>query len=284
MIKSLLILCFFLLSLFTTGQELKIKNRDPDALTGSVFAVTIADNSLSFQEREKKIWKEIRSGNIPGFYRKLIQIKDTVNLGNKVYDVSYYVLPDYLAVGSDSDYFYCPMSPVLAQHVARFFKCALPTRKMVDQIYQAALVKMTPEPVPPSNEMNTVPVFIRHNDLVHAQRKKTKDRFPLGSLVAGNKKDVVISNKIYPDNNHLKVVIYGWHKPDGKPIQPLYGGHTADWVDYSHGIRLVQRKINVNGRGMKIRRVLKSRELHLLLSDEGIISKPSYPRKYPEAP
>ena len=53
-----------------------------------------------------------------------------------------------------------------------------------------------------------------------------------------------------------KVAIYGWHKPDGKPIQPLYTGHTASWVDYSHGIRLVSRRMTVNGEAKTIDEVL----------------------------
>jgi len=278
--KFFLILNILLITLSAAGQALHIRKRDPEALTGSEFAESIAGSSLTLKEREKKIRREIRSGNIPNFYRTLIPIKDTVRADDRTCFVSYDVLPDYLAIGSDDDYFYCPMSPILAQRVARFLKCSLPTRKMVDQIYQAAEVKMVPEPIPPSDTMNTVPVFIRHNNLVHAQRMNLLSKFPLGDLVAGNKKDVVISNKIYREDGRLRVVIYGWHQPGGKPIQPLYGGHTADWVDYSHGIRLVQKKVNINGKIYKIRKVLRSPELFFILSDKGIIRKPFYSVSY----
>jgi len=52
----------------------------------------------------------------------------------------YYVLPDYLAVGSDQNYFLCPMTPILAQRIADYAECTLPTRKMVNEIYFQAKV------------------------------------------------------------------------------------------------------------------------------------------------
>ena len=75
-----------------------------------------------------------------------------------------------------------------------------------------------------------------------------------GALVAGDKKDVVIANKVFATPG--KVAIYGWHKPDGKPSQPLYTGHADSWVDYSHGIRLVSRWLLVNGVATTIDEVL----------------------------
>jgi hypothetical protein len=155
----------------------------------------------------------------------------------------------------------------------------MPTRKMSDRIYQNAVVKMVPEPIPPSPKMITLPVFIKHNELVHAQRAGSLSDHPLGSLVAGNKKDIVISNKIYAPDGKPRVVIYGWHKIDGKAIQPMYNGHTSIHVDYSHGIRLVQNKVWVDGKKTEIKKILQSPELNALLSDEGIIEKPFYPSK-----
>lgn len=123
--------------------------------------------------------------------------------------------------------------------------------------------------------MITVPVFQDHNKLVHEQLIRVGAK--PGSLVAGNKKDVVISNKITAVDGTLRVVIYGWHKPDGKAIQPLYNGHKYDWVDYSHGIRLIQNQVYLNGCKTTIKKILKSKKLNVLLSDEGIISVSKYP-------
>lgn len=276
---------YFLLSLLiisyvsSAGQELKLRKRSIKALSGTEFAKTISDPSLSLLDREDIIFNEIRSGNIPEFYRALVEIRDTIRDLGRTQTIRYFVLPDYMAIGSDNDYFYCPMRPQLAQKLADLMKASLPTRKISNRIYQSAPVKMVPEPIPPSPQMITIPVFEKHNEMVNTQRKLTIDKYPLGSLVAGNKKDVVISNKIHNDKGELRVVIYGWHKPDGKPIQPLYNGHSTVHVDYSHGIRLVQNKVWVNGKKTSLQKVLKSENLHPLLSDEGLISFPFYPKE-----
>ena len=210
-----ILLCLLTISYFSSiGQELKLKKRSANALTGTEFSKSIRDSALSLSDREHIIFNEIRSGNIPEFYRTLVEIRVTVAVLEKIHTIRYFVLPDFIAIGSDDNFFYCPMRPQLAQKVANLMKASLPTRKISNQIYQNALVKMVPEPIPPSPQMITIPVFEKHNQLVNAQRKLTINKHPLGSLVAGNKKDVVISNKIYNDKGELRVVIYGWHKLD----------------------------------------------------------------------
>lgn len=68
---------------------------------------------------------------------------------------------------------------------------------------------------------------------------------------------------------------------DGKAIQPVYNKHTNTWVDYSHGIRLVQQKLIINENGIEykttVKKVLTSTTKSYLLSDEGVIEKPFYP-------
>ncbi|MDO8992984.1 hypothetical protein [Daejeonella sp.] len=275
--KYVLLLFISICTIDCYSQHLKLKKRVSNALNGSDFSRSIRDSSLSLEDRESIIFNEIRSGNIPRFYRKLSVIRDTAMIIGQLQTIRYYVLPDFLAIGSDSDYFYCPMRPQLAQKVADFLDCSLPTRKISDRIYHTAKVKMMPQPIPPSKAMITVPVFERHTRMVQQQREQSIKQFPLGSLVAGNKKDVVISNMIFNSKNQLRVAIYGWHKPDGKAIQPLHNGHTTDHVDYSHGIRLVQNKLWINGKKSTLRAILGSETLHPLLSDEGMISKAYYP-------
>ena len=275
--KYVLLLFFSILVVECHSQHLKLKKRAANALSGSEFSKSIRDSSLSLEKREEIIFNEIQSGNIPSFYRKLAVIRDTAMIMGQLQTIRYYVLPDYLAIGSDSDYFYCPMRPQLAQKVADLLDCSLPTRKISDRIYYTAKVKMMPQPIPPSKAMITVPVFERHTRMVHQQREQSIRQYPLGNLVAGNKKDVVISNMIYNSKNQLRVAIYGWHKPDGKAIQPLHNGHTTDHVDYSHGIRLIQNKLWLNGKKSTVRAILESQNLHPLLSDEGMIRTAYYP-------
>lgn len=263
------------------AQRLKLKPRGAAALTGSEFAAVISDTSLSQAERERLIFRQFKTGNVPDFLRKLVKITDTAKVDGRAVEVTYYATPDYLAIGSSRDYFYCPMTPMLAQRIASLAGCSLPTAKMVDKIYREATVKLVPQPIPPSEAMTTVPVFLQHNRMVQEQRK-TKGGNP-GELTAGHKKDIVISSKIYSAGKP-RVVIYGWHKPDGKPIQPLYNGHSPEWADYSHGVRLISNTVSVNGREMRLQKILKSPELHSLLSCEGLIATPYYPRTHDTKP
>ena len=98
---------------------------------------------------------------------------------------------------------------------------------------------------------------------------------PRGALVAGTKKDVVIAKAVFEMPG--RVAIYGWHYPDGKPIQPVYTGHTASWVDYSHGVRLVRRSLIVNGEPTTFDAVLADPHLAPLLSNEGVMTRTRYP-------
>jgi len=275
--KYVLLLFFSICAVDCHSQRLKLQKRAADAVSGSEFSKSISDSTLLLEEREDIIFEEIRSGNIPSFYRKLSVIRDTAIINGQTLRIRYYVLPDFLAIGSDSDYFYCPMRPQLAQRLADLLNCSLPTRKISDKIYQNAAIKMMPQPIPPSKAMITIPEFERHTIMVNQQREQSIRKYPLGKLIAGNKKDIIISNMIFNAKNQLRVVIYGWHKSDGKAIQPLYNGHTTDHVDYSHGIRLIQNKLWINGKKTSLKEVLQSETLHPLLSDEGIIEKPFYP-------
>jgi hypothetical protein len=275
-----LLLMLMLFSFGAQAQVLKIKPRQKNALGGAAFAKSISDTSISFEEREKRIYKEVISGNIPQAYRNLAPVIDTIVVGYaKIILVKYYVLPDYLAIGSDSDYFYCPLTPGMAQRIANKLKCTLPTKQLVDRIYQQAAIKLEPQPIPPSPAMTTVPVFMRHNQMVIHQRDSIYGNHKAGKLVAGNKKDVIISNKIYNDTSDFHVVIYGWHRLNGKAIQPVYAKHLSNWADYSHGIRLIQNKLWINGEETTWKKVLRSEGPDTSFSDEGAIRKPFYPDK-----
>jgi hypothetical protein len=268
-----------LIAINTQAQTLKIRDRKPDALTGSQFARSISDTTITLAQRERIIYKAIKKGNVPRFYRKLVLVTDTAKIDGKVDTISYYVLPDYTAIGTDTDYFYCPMTPALAQRVANKLKCSLPTRKMVDNIYRAAKIKLAPLPIPPSKAMATISAFVRHNQMVKAQRDSLGALYRQDELVDGDKKNVIISNRIYNDTSNYHVVIYGWHKLTGRAIQPVYAKHLNSWADYSHGIRLIQRAVWVNGKKTSIKKVLRNEHLNILLSDEGMIKKPFYPTK-----
>ena len=236
-----------------TARAAGIPDRPANAPGGRAFAESIAD--LPPKAREAAIVQEITRGNVPAFLRKFVTIR--------IDGCAYEVMPDYLAIGSDEDFVRMPMTPQSATAIADAFGCALPTRKMVNDIYAQAQVKLEPRPMTEKRE--EVETFIAHNDIIESQRKGKE----LGLLVAGHKKDIVLSNRLKekPD----RVAIYGWHKPDGKPIQPLYVGHVDWYVDYSHGIRLVRRTVTVDGKPRPIDDVLRDPGLYKCLTDEGAI-------------
>jgi hypothetical protein len=104
-------------------------------------------------------------------------------------------------------------------------------------------VLAAPRPIAPSDSMTSLSVFLVHRDRLMAQRDSLG--VPAGAWVAGHKKDVVITSTLFDKEG--RVAIYGWHRENGSPIQPLYTGHGDSWVDYSHGIRLVSRRIRIDG-------------------------------------
>ena len=256
------------------AQKLPLPPRANDAISGSTFKNKV--EVLSLEDRENNIYQEVLKGNVPNFLRELTPISFSKSIKDSTYVVTYFVLPDYLAVGSDTDYFLMPMTPILAQKIAKAIGFTLPTKQMVDQIWSNASLKMAPTPIPPSPQMTTIPVMWEHNMLLQRQRKEALLQAPLGVLVAGHKKDVIISNKIY-ENSSKPVVIYGWHYQNGTPIQPVYARHSETYADYSHGIRLVQDSALINHKVHLITSVLQDADKSALFSDEGVIDKPFYP-------
>jgi hypothetical protein len=259
-----------------SGQTLNLPSRPPDAMAGSLFTNLIA--YASREDREDWIYAQVTGGNVPAWLRPLKPINTSI----AGHSGTYFVTPDYLAVGSDQDYFLTPCTPILAQRLATRLGCSLPTRRMENLIWTNAELKLGDQPITASPAMTTVPVFAWHNYMVRTQRNAFTNSYPLGSLVSGDKKDVVISTRIYSDfavpSITKPVVIYGWHRISqaGTVWQPLYNGHEETYADYSHGIRLVQSAMTVDGATNGVANVLQSATLNGLLSDEGVIPLPYY--------
>lgn len=254
-------------------RRLNIPANNGKAEPGSVFMQRIS--SLSLEEREGEIYKALATGNIPRFLR------NTVTLSGCFYDfegilhrIIYEVMPDYLSVGTDDDYCRIPMNPYTAQKLADEFGGSLLTSGMSDHIYSMAEIKLKPfNYVPAGNANESVQKFIEHSAQIDFQMKEADGR--KGQLVAGIKKDVILSRDIAlkPD----KVVIYGWHNPGGEPIQPVYSGHIWWYVDYSHGIRLVNNQVIIDGKPALLSEILKDKLLFRIFSNENLpMEKPYY--------
>lgn len=227
--------------------------------TGTEFFKTVA--SWNRVARDSLAVQEILSGNIPGFLQEFVPVySQIIDSTGSLHRAVLYVLPDYLSVGTDADWARIPLTPMAAQKIADSFNCFLPTRKLVDLIYQQATVQL--EPVPMYAFRDSSVTMWQHHLIIEGQRKGRK------GLIAGIKKDIVLSSKISRDVKPDREAIYGWHQLNGKPIQPLYSGHINWWVDYSHGIRLIYRKIKVDGNDMDYIDILKHPVLKKLLCDE----------------
>ena len=102
------------------GQTIPFPPRQDHFLTGSRFAEKIRD--LEPEEREIEIIGQFTMGNVPYFLRKTIPVTITGTIRGIEYLLTCHVLPDYLAIGSDEDYFLVPMTPGSAQEIADIVK------------------------------------------------------------------------------------------------------------------------------------------------------------------
>jgi hypothetical protein len=115
--------------------------------------------------------------------------------------------------------------------------------------------------------MRSTTYYQNHNRKIAEQR--VAHDIALGSLVAGHKKDVVITNRLARMSD--RIAIYGWQRPGGIPIQPLSTVHGAGYADYSHGIRLVSDIVLIDGKLRSVYDVLQDPQMASVLSEEGPI-------------
>lgn len=261
-------------NLFAQGLLPKVQfpSRSEMALSGSDWAkkwmaeeekgknTARADLKRIAASREAELVQEILSGNFPDFMRELAQIDVTLHVDGSIVHASYWVMPDYLMVGNDQDFFRVPMTPMAAQLIADRLGFFLSTTKIADDVYRSAAVKLEPQPL--TEERESLATFVHHHRLIEGQRQGRR------GLIAGIKKDVVSTSRLFTTDRPDRLALYGWHQLDGKPIQPLYTGHINHYVDYSHGFRLVWRDIKVGDQFMDFKEVLADPKLRPILTHE----------------
>lgn len=235
-------------------------------LTGSQFTVSIS--GLDPRVREQAILHALLNGNMPEFLRKLVPVKLTSRSpGGQLITATIFVMPEYLSIGSDNDFLRIPMNLYTAAAVATQMGFILPTRKIVDAIYQQSAFHFAPEPMTAGPQMRSTEYYRVHNQKVQDQFRQIGAS--IGALLSGHKKDVVITNLLAKNPGHI--AIYGWHRTNGVPIQPLTTVHGACYADYSHGIRLVSETVLLNGEMRSIYDLLADPLFANVLSDEGPI-------------
>jgi hypothetical protein len=247
------------------GEQLRrLPVRSTTSPSGSEFARRVA--AASETERDHDIETALLAGNLPRFLRQLVPVTMTGSRDDgTAVRITVCVAPDYLAVGSDRDFLLVPMRLATALRVARRYGATLPTGKIVDAIYEQSAVHLLPQPLPAGDQMRSTDYYRHHNQLIADQRRRLGG-LP-GVLIAGHKKDLVLTNRLWRQRD--RVAIYGWHREDHSPIQPLSMVHGERYADYSHGVRLVGTVVYVDGKAKSIFEVLADRQLAPVLTDEG---------------
>lgn len=169
------------------------------------------------------------------------------------------VAQDYLR----ADGIRVPLTPAAAQRAADRFNAILPTPTLVTAIWRAAPIKVAPRPMTPHGAAtrDSWALAQEHDAIVNQQIAGRQ------GLVAGHFKDIVSGPAI--GRNPGKVIIFGWHRLDGTPIQSASAVHGSFYRDYSHGTRLVSRTAHVNGVAVPIETIFADPTLSRLVSSEG---------------
>lgn len=239
----------------------------PDALmTGSDFVKSIA--GMNRDQREVAALAALTAGHVPSYLREFVPVTITFrDAQGHAHTLVVGVLSDYLSIGTDTDRLRMPLSPLGAQKVADACNSVLPTSKLVSITWAAATGKLPPQPWGPPYDasMMSTDRYVIHNQRIDATAAKLN--VDLTKLLAGHKKDVVLSK--YLVAKPKQVAIFGWHQPNGKPIQPVYLGHENTYADYSHGIRMVSRECTLDGQPDDLARILQDAVLSVGVSDEG---------------
>jgi hypothetical protein len=245
-----------------------IPKRPQDAITGTQFGRETT--GMTGRERQMRALDELLRGNVPDFLRKLkpVRLSYSSPHGEKI-TALIWVTPDYLAIGSDEDFLRIPLSYPSAVAAAQAFDCVLPTRKIVDAVYKQATCHLKPDPLPPGPKMRSSEYYLKHREMIRAQRKAAG--CAPGELVSGHKKDIVLTNRL--NDKPGRIAIYGWHKKNSEPIQPLSTVHGERYADYSHGVRLIYKTVWINGQPRSILEVLQDPRLADVLTYEGLIAR-----------
>src|SRR6185436_1787587 len=99
-------------------------------------------------------------------------------------------MPVYLSIGDDQDWVRIPVTARTAQKVADKLCMMLPTAKMVDDIFKQA-------EIPLSAKQQTIALtaesYLKHHQAIQGSLPSGSQ----GKLIAGHKKDVVLTDRMW---------------------------------------------------------------------------------------
>lgn len=175
--------------------------------------------------------------------------------------IRFRVCPEYWCLGEDDDYLVLPMTPTLATRIASSRGWQLPTPRLVNLIYR--LGSAVPSYPQPANRQS-LSTFLRINAQCDGYIRAHQ---PRPALLVGHRKDIVVCAELAAKPK--AVAIYGWHGLSGKPIQPLFCGHSANYYDYSHGVRYLDEWCELDGQRVRLSEVYAKKEWWPLVSKNG---------------
>jgi len=244
---------------------LNLPERPDKALSGrefmrDVLGIDLAEfkknprqlGSLSKTERENAILEQIELGNVPNFLRRP---KAVIIKGPDGGEVKTYVMPDYIAVGSDDDFVRVPLSPLVAQALARRYGLNLPTKTIVEETYLQAGKRVVGPSYTHADEfeensayLDSAGFYLRHSEDIQSQLEGVEP----GTLVAGGKKELVVSPfvsvRFAGGRADESIDFYGLYDEGGIPVQRTPGhGREAGYrhTEYALGVRFVSPMIVV---------------------------------------
>ena len=230
----------------------------PGAVSGREFAARVA--GLEGAARDEEVRTELLAGDLPQHLRHFaaVHMHGRTTAGEAV-EITLCVMPDYLAVGSDEDALLMPMGLPTALLVAGRYGFVLPTPRMVDAIYDAASIKLAPEPLPAGDQMRSTEYYVAPQRMIAAQRAALGGTARCADAPATRRIwsiDRAAVERAGPGGD-LRLA-----PGDDAPIQPLSTVHGWRYADYSHGVRLIEpdacRRRRPRGRSSRCWRIRSS--------------------------
>lgn len=277
-------------------------------MTGSEFLKQVWDVRIPMLS--KLGLNEMLKGNMPSFLDDRIACHTEAVIDGGYYRLTYYVKPNYLAIGTDEDYVLWPLSIIDLQNFCNAQmvtsvsdpndqtpKWFIATKKLVLNNWYASACKIPPQALGASADM-TWPVKIQQE-----QKQINEQMLKKGCKLTAfcrAKKAYISAPKMANDGStggpKTEGILhftgwYGFEKiiPDERVVgsfngMPVYGvqagdetgNHEASYADYSHGCDVIYYDCDVNGMQFTFDELCTHPKLHVLVSDEGMFN-PRFP-------
>lgn len=207
---------------------------------------------------------QIRSGNVPQHMRNgFVPLKISGDKAGEP-EIVVGIMTDYAAFGRDGDFSYLSLGRGQALQVAALYNASFPTEYLERVITDRADEKVRPGGLTDED----VPGFHRTSpawQLAHDKTIQTSSKAGPSAVKAGHKKVSVITD----ESGYKKGAIFGLLRPGGGFFQPVFGGHSGIYTDYSEAERLISQVVYVDGAPVPYADILADRDYAKYVRGEG---------------